>query len=233
MIITHIARDKNVTQDLKTMTQTKQTLGQGLKLWVDVAPAAVFMVSYNLGKRIFEDTAIYWATGIFILTTAFVVFWAYRTQKRIPPMLIVTFAFVTVFGAMTIYLQNPLFIYIKPTVINVVFSLTILLCFAFGFNVWKYLFQSIFQLPEKVWFMLGIRWALFFLFLAFTNEILWRHITDTIVPERARWFDNLVLTESFWVNFRFFGIFPLVFFFAVINISLVTGKESDPDEEIS
>ena len=31
------------------------------------------------------------------------------------PMLIVTFVIVTGFGAMTIYLQDPIFIFIKPT----------------------------------------------------------------------------------------------------------------------
>ena len=210
------------------MSDKAKTLGQGSKLLVDIGPAAVFMISYNLGRNFVGDQAIFWATGLFMAATALALAYAYFAQKRFPPMLVVTFVIVSAFGAMTIYLQDPIFVYIKPTVINLLFSFTILFCFAFGFNVWRYLFDSIFQMPERAWFILGVRWALFFALLALMNEVLWRHITDTVVPESARFIPDLELTESFWVNFRFFGVYPIFFLFAIANLPLTMKYAREP-----
>jgi len=214
------------------MSEKRETLGQGSKLLVDVGPAAVFMISYNVAKNFVGDQAIFWATGLFMGATALAVLWSALVQKRFPPMLIVTFVIVTAFGAMTIYLQDPIFIYIKPTIINLLFAVTILLCFSFGFNVWKYLFGSIFAMPERIWFILGVRWALFFIALAAINEVLWRHIVgDAAVPASARWFEGLELSESFWVNFRFFGVYPLFFVFVLANLPITMKHATEPGED--
>ena len=212
-------------------TSSSKTIGQGSKLLVDVGPAAVFMITYNVAKRLSEDQAIYWATGIFMLATAAAVVYALITQKRFPPMLAVTFVIVTLFGGMTIYLQDPIFIFIKPTIINLIFCFAILFSFALGFNVWKRLFGSIYSMPDHAWVMLGIRWALFFAFLALLNEVMWRHIVDAGVPESLRWFDGLELTEGFWVNFRFFGTFPLFFLFVLANVPMTLKYAKAADED--
>ncbi|XBQ16903.1 MAG: septation protein IspZ [Oceanicaulis sp.] len=212
------------------MGEKTKTLGQGSKLLVDVGPAAVFMISYNVAKAMVGDAAIYWATGLFMAATALAVAWSILVQKRFPPMLMVTFVIVTAFGAMTIYLQDPIFVYIKPTIINVLFGITILVCFAFGFNVWRYLFGTIFEMPERIWFILAVRWALFFLLLALVNEVLWRHITDSVVTADQRWFDWLELSEQFWVNFRFFGVYPLFFVFVLANLPITMKYASEPGE---
>jgi len=210
------------------MSDNAKTLGQGSKLLVDVGPAAVFMLAYNIGRGMVGDAAIYWATGLFMAATALALGWAVISQKRFPPMLVVTFVIVTGFGGMTIYLQDPIFIYIKPTIISLLFCFTILGCFAFGFNVWKALFGSIFEMPERAWYMLGIRWALFFAFMALLNEVLWRHIVGSDVPESMRWIEGLELTESFWVNFRFFGTYPIFFLFVLANVPITLKYAREP-----
>ncbi|MCC5980994.1 MAG: septation protein IspZ [Oceanicaulis sp.] len=213
------------------MSENAKTIGQGSKLLVDVGPAAVFMISYNIANRVLEDGAIYWSTGIFMAATAIAVLYAVTTQKRFPPMLAVTFVIVTLFGAMTIYLQDPIFVYIKPTIINLIFAFAILFSFAFGFNVWKALFSSVFEMPERIWTILAIRWALFFIFLAALNEVLWRHITDSVVVDTARMFDWLELTESFWVNFRFWGTYPIFAVFVALNIPITLKWAKTPGED--
>ncbi len=211
------------------MSEKSNTAGQFSRLMVDVGPAAVFMVSYNVARRVVEDGAIYWATGLFMAATAIALAYAYVSQKRFPPMLVVTFVIVTVFGGMTVYLQDPIFIYIKPTIINLLFSAVILGCFAFGFNVWKALFGSIFTMPERAWFILGVRWALFFAVLALMNEVLWRHIDAPAVSADMRWFDGLSWSEDFWVNFRFFATYPLFFVFLLLNLPLTLKYAKDAD----
>ena len=209
--------------------QGGKTLGQGAKLIVDVGPAAVFMLTYNLAKP-FTDAAIYWATGIFMAATALAVIWAVFVQKRTPPMLIVTFVIVTAFGAMTIYFQNPVFAYVKPTIINLIFAFAILVSYSLGFNVWRYLFGTIYQMPERAWFILAVRWALFFMVLAGPNELLWRHIDDPAVPETMRWFDTFSISETFWANFRFWGTYAMFAVFVALNIPITLKYASEPDE---
>lgn len=210
-----------------------QTLGQGSKLLVDIGPAAVFMISYNVAGRIVEDGAIYWATGLFMAATAIALVAALIFQKRFPPMLVVTFVIVTGFGAMTLYLQDPVFVFIKPTIINLIFSLSILFSIAFGFNVWQALFGSIYSMPERIWTILAIRWALFFACLALLNEVLWRHITDSAADpafmEAARWFAGFEITESFWVNFRFWGTYPIFFVFVLLNVPITLKHAKEPE----
>ncbi len=213
------------------MSQNARTLGQGSKLLVDVGPAAVFMLAYNIGRGVVGADAIYWATGLFMAATALALAWSVLAQKRFPPMLVVTFIIVTAFGGMTLYLQDPIFVYIKPTIINLLFCFMILGCFAFGFNVWKALFGSIFDMPERAWYMLGIRWALFFAFMALLNEVLWRHITGTVVTEDMRWFEGLAWSEQFWVNFRFFGTYPLFFLFVLANVPITLKYAREPGGE--
>jgi intracellular septation protein len=212
-------------------TPKKNTVGQGSKLLVDIGPAAVFMITYNIAGRVMEDGAIYWATGVFMAATAIALVVALITQKRFPPMLVVTFVIVTFFGAITIWLQDPIFAYIKPTIINLVFSYAILVSIAFGFNVWKALFGSIFEMPERAWTILAIRWAIFFQFLALLNEVLWRHITDSVVTESARWFEWLSLTEAFWANFRFWGTYPIFFLFVLANLPITMKYATTPGEK--
>jgi intracellular septation protein len=212
------------------MSENAKTLSQGSRLLVDVGPAAVFMISYNIANRVLDEGAIYWSTGLFMAATAIALAYAAISQKRFPPMLIVTFVIVTLFGAMTIYLQDPIFIFIKPTIINLLFAFTILISFAFGFNVWKALFSSVFEMPERIWTILAIRWALFFIFLAAVNEVLWRHITDSVVVDSARMFDWLNLTEAFWVNFRLLGTYPIFAVFIALNIPITLKWARAPGE---
>ena len=216
------------TSSEETVKDGAKTLGQSSKLLVDVGPAAIFMLTYNLAKP-FTDAAIYWATGIFMAATALAVIWAVFVQKRTPPMLIVTFVIVTAFGGMTIYFQNPVFAYVKPTIINLIFAFAILISYSLGFNVWRYLFGTIYQMPDRAWFILAVRWALFFMVLALTNELLWRHIDDPAVPEAVRLFADFSISETFWANFRFWGTYAMFAAFVALNIPITLKYARDPD----
>ncbi|WP_420430462.1 inner membrane-spanning protein YciB [Hyphobacterium sp.] len=210
------------------MSQAKKTAGQGAQLLTDVGPVIAFILVYNVGRRLVDDQAIYWATGVFMVGVVFALAYAAIVQKRFPPMLVVSAVIVTAFGGMTIYLQDPIFVYIKPTIINLLYSFVILGCFAFGFNVWKALFGSVFNLPDRIWWILGVRWALFFQFLALFNEFLWRHINDSVVVESARWFDSLSWSEGFWANGKL-AIMALTFGFALANIPILLRHQIEDD----
>lgn len=190
------------------MTEQAKAAPKGgmTQLLVDLGPVIVFMLTYNLGGRFVpKGQEIFLATGVFLVATLLAVGYAWLVQKRLPPMLIVTAVIVTVFGGLTLVLQDALFIKIKPTIVNLLYAAVILGGLAVKQNVWKMLFQSAFPtLPDKVWTMFALRWGVFFIFLAGLNEYVWR-----------------TYSEAFWANFKVLGVMPLTFIFMLANMPLL------------
>lgn len=202
------------------MSQTQSTSEQGSRLLVDAGPIGVWIVAYNLARIFFHDQAIYLGTGAYMLAASVALVYAIRIEKRIPPMLIFTTVIVVGMGAIGILLQDPIFIYLKPTIINLFLSFLVLGSVALGHNVWRVFFSHIFQLPDEAWTMLAVRWALWFQFLAFLNELMWRHISDSVVPESARWFAEISISEGFWANAKL-GVIVLSLAFAALQMPLL------------
>lgn len=182
------------------MTEKTANTPSNSRLLIDAGPIGIWIVVYNLSRVWFADQAIYIGTGAYMIAATIAMVLAVRLEKRVPPMLVMTTVIVLGFGAMGIWLQDPIFIYVKPTIINLFFSWLILVSMAFQMNVWKIFFEHLFKLPDEAWTTFAIRWAIWFQFLALLNEFLWRHISDGTVPESARWFAEFAITESFWAN---------------------------------
>jgi len=180
------------------------TLGQGLKLAIEMGPIAIFMISYNIAHRTMPDQAIFIATAIFIAATLISIGVAWGKERRIPPMLAITAVIVVVFGGLTLYLRDPIFIKIKPTIINCLWAFAIFGGLAVRRNIWKLLFGVAFTLTDESWKALAIRWGLFFLFLAGLNEFIWRNYS-----------------EAFWANFKFWGVLPITVLFALAQLPLL------------
>lgn len=197
-------------------TATEKPKGGG-QLLVDLGPVIVFMITYNVANgRVAEGQAIYWATGVFLVATLLAVAYAWLVQKRLPPMLIVTAVIVGVFGGLTMALQDPVFIKIKPTIVNLLYAGVIFGGLAVKQNVWKMLFQGAFPaLPDKVWTTFAVRWGLFFVFLAALNEVVWRSTS-----------------EAFWANFKVLGVMPLTLVFMLANMPLLM-KHMPKEEKAS
>lgn len=218
------------------MSETKSTTQQSSSLLAEAGPIGVWIVVYNIARRLYDDQAIYIGTGAFMVAVTAALIYSWHKQKRVPPMLVFSTIIVLGFGAMGIFLQDPIFIYMKPTIINVFYAVLILGGLALGHNIWRVFFKHIFTLPDNVWKTLAIRWSVFFLFLALLNEFMWRHITDSVVPDSARWFEWLTLTESFWANAKL-GVMALSVIFAAAQLPLLlkympeSEGDSDGDSE--
>jgi intracellular septation protein len=178
------------------------------KLWRELGPVILFVVIYNVIRRMPEDNglfskenAIYWGTGVFMVAILGVIGWATLRKEKLSPMLIVSGVIVTVFGGLTLYFQSPEFAYYKPTIINSLFAGLIFGGLLMGKNVWKIAFQHAFKLPDYAWKTFAIRWGCFYIFLAVLNEVLWR-----------------TQTEDFWANSKLFLVMPVTFLFMIINL---------------
>ncbi len=215
------------TQPASTTSQS--TSAQGSRLLIDAGPIGVWILVYNISRFYIPDQAIYIGTAAYMIAATLALFASIRVEKRVPPMLVFTTIIVLGFGAMGIWLQDPIFIYIKPTIINIFLSFLVLGSIALGTNVWKVFFEHIFDLPDEAWTLLAVRWALWFQFLALLNEVMWRHITDSVVPVSARWFESLTLTEAFWSNSKL-GVLVLSMMFAAAQLPLLFKYQKAEEE---
>ena len=112
---------------------------------------------------------------------------------------------ITLFGGLTIYFDNAIFLYIKPTIINILFALALLLGKFFTDEpILKKIMGKSLSLTSEGWNLLNKRWVYFFFGVAILNECVWR-----------------TQSEEFWVNFKVWGLLPITFIFTAFQIPLI------------
>ena len=199
-----------------------------LKLFIEAGPLIVFFVINGRGglpelRNTWSTTELsavaqqplFEATGAFMLATIIALIAGWVLERRLPMMPLVSGVFVIVFGGLTLILADETFIKIKPTFVNCLFAVVLIGGLAFKKSLLKPLFGSAFQLSEKGWRLLTLRWGGFFILLAFLNEVIWRNFST-----------------DFWISFKLFGILPLTLIFAVLQTPLVI-REQDKGEDDS
>lgn len=175
---------------------------QLIKLLVELGPLVVFFIGNS-------RYGIFAGTGAFMVATVISLAASHFLLGRIATMPLVTGVFVLVFGGLTLWLQDDHFIKIKPTIVNGLFAAILFAGLASGRLFLKIVFGDVMRLSEEGWRILTLRWALFFVFLAILNEVMWRLFsTDT------------------WVAFKVFGIMPITFLFALAQIGLLKKYEA-------
>jgi intracellular septation protein len=177
-----------------------------LKLLIELGPLVAFFLVYS-------RAGIYWATGVLMVATVLSLVASRTIFGRLLAMPVVTAVLVVVFGGLTFWLDDPRFIKIKPTIINLLFAGVLIGGLITRRPLLKMLFGEAFNLTEEGWRKLSVRWTLFFLVLAALNEVVWRNFS-----------------EAAWVNFKVFGILPLTLVFAMSQIGLI--KRHEPKAEV-
>ena len=150
----------------------------------------------------------YWFSGLMAATAVIVaaslvalaLTWFY--ERRVPMMPLVTAGVVTVFGGLTLWLQDETFIKMKPTIVQLIFAAVLLGGLAFGKPLLKPLFGKMMPaMSDEGWHGLTFRYGLFFIAMAVLNEIVWR-----------------TQSTDFWVNFKVFGIMALTIGFIMLQM---------------
>jgi intracellular septation protein len=175
----------------------KKQLNPILKLVLDIGPLVLFFAANS-------KFGIFAATGSFMVAVLIALTVSYAMTRHIAIMPVVTAGIVLVFGGLTLFLHDDLFIKLKPTIIYVLFGGTLLAGLALDKPFLSILFDQMFHLSEEGWRKLTWRWALFFFALAIANEIVWR-----------------TQTTDFWVSFKLFGVVPLTFLFGALQMPLI------------
>ena len=177
-----------------------------VKFVTDFGPLAVFFFFYYNSDK---DLKI--AIPPFIITTLLAIIIVWVLEKKIPLVPLIGGILITFFGGLTIYFNNPVFLYIKPTIINILFGLALFFGKYFTKEpVLKKIMGKSISLSNIGWDLLNKRWMYFFFGLAILNECVWR-----------------TQTEEFWVNFKVWGMLPITFIFTGFQISLINKHKID------
>jgi len=171
-----------------------------LKFITDFGPLLIFFVVYSKsGKNL--NAAI----PPLVIATIIAVLISYIVEKKIPYIPLIGGIIISVFGGLTLYFNNPVFLYMKPTIINILFGLA--LAFEKFFtkeHILKKMLGKSISLSDEGWQTLTTRWMFFFFALALLNEYVWR-----------------TQPEEFWVNFKVWGILPITFIFTAFQMFLI------------
>ncbi|SFT81229.1 intracellular septation protein [Pseudovibrio denitrificans] len=211
-----------MNSERSTQTTERQEPSPLLKLALELGPLGVFFIANSRGEQLAEMFPALGSLGqpIFIATAAFMVAISisltvsYILTRHLPVMPLVSGVVVLVFGALTLYLQDELFIKLKPTIVNTLFGSILLGGLFFGKSLLGYVFDSAFKLDAEGWRKLTMRWGVFFFVLALINEFVWRNFST-----------------DFWVDFKVFGFMPITMVFTMMQLPLIHKHSLESEEK--
>ena len=171
---------------------------------LEFVPLVTFFLAYyyfpnpkNFTGEELSVEKIIFATKVFVPILLFASFLSYLILRTISKMSLITALLVIFFGALTIWFRDPTFIKMKPTIIYLSFASILIIGLMRNRSLLQSLMGSTLALEERGWIVLTKRIIIFFISLAFLNELVWRYFG-----------------QDQWVNFKTFGmpILSLLFF---------------------
>lgn len=193
---------------------------------LEFGPLIVFFAVFMLYR---SDTVMLGGReygGFILATLAFIpaLFAATAVQwwltGKLSPMQVATLVLVTVFGGLSVWLNDPRFFKIKPTIIYLLFAAILGTSLALRRNWLGAVLSEALPMDDHGWRKLTARMAVFFVVLAVLNEVIWRTMSD-----------------STWVYFKTFGLPVLLFAFLLGNAGLykahaLPGAKAPGDDDL-
>ncbi len=179
---------------------------------LDYGPLVLFFGGYKI-------LGVLGGTAIFMVAISAAVVIAKWKLGRISPMMWMSAILVLVFGSLTLYLHDPKFIQIKPTIIYSILSAMLFAGLLRGRALLKYVLEHGYDgLSDKGWLLLSRNWAWYFAAMAVTNEILRASVE----------FDA-------WLTIKVWGVTILTILFAAANVPMLIrhglGEDDSPSTQ--
>lgn len=198
---------------------TTREINPFVKSALEYGPVLIFFVAY---LRFKDETFTLWGTdysGFIVVTAAFVpllilstgALWA--LTGKISRMQVATVILVTLFGGLSVWLNDERFFKMKPTAIYLLFAVLLAIGLARGQSYLKFVMEEMMPLNDAGWMILTKRLMLCFFGLALANELIWRFAS----------------TET-WVYFKTFGLTAAVFVFFMTQGRLFQTYGLEKDE---
>ncbi len=180
-----------------------------LKPTTDFGPLIVFFVAYLRFDLMAATAALMAATAVALALSLLI-------ARRVPKMAVITAAVVGIFGGLTLWLDDEMFIKLKPTIVQGLISAVLLGGLIFGKPLLKPVMGATWPMDDAGWRRLTFRFGCFFAAMAVVNEIVWRtQSTDT------------------WVTFKVFGLTGLTFVFGMFQMPLLNRHHIDEAKQAS
>jgi len=183
-----------------------------VKLLFELFPIVLFFASYQIwGIEI--------ATAVAIVASIVQIVWLKFRKLNVSGMQWFSLAIIVVFGGLTLWLHDPWFIKLKPTILNLGFALVLVIAhLGFRRNFIQSIMGAQVRMDEARWRQLLWAWSAFFVFMAGLN--IWVATN---------------FSEATWVQFKLFGFLGLFFAFALAQgfwISRHATMIEEPEEEL-
>lgn len=188
-----------------TPTPAAKPLSPLLRILIEAGPLAAFFIA-NARAGIFWGTAIFMAATLAALAASLIL------TRKIAVVPLIGAGFVAIFGLLTLWLHDDVFIKVKVTLVNALFGAILIGGLLTGRIFLTYVLGETLKLDQAGWRKLTLRWGLFFFAIAIANELIWRS-----------------LSTDMWVRFKVFGILPLTIVFALAQAPLI-GRHMIEDE---
>lgn len=182
---------------------------------LEYGPIFLFFALY-IGLRKFgpePEKAIFPAAGVFAVAAVIAMVVSKLKEGHIPKVLLLTTVIIVVSVGLAFFTGNPIFIYMKPTVVNALFGAAAIIGALIGKNPIKMLMGAGYSMSDAAWKTMAIRWGVFFFAMAAVNEYVWRNFP-----------------EPTWVTFKAFGFLALTFVFILSQMPFIL-KHSDLAEK--
>lgn len=176
-----------------------------LKILLEIGPLAVFFAVFQgfkdspvtIGETTYEPIVV--ATALFIPAILAALFVSRWLTREWPKMAVATAIIVVLFGGLTIWLNDDLFIKMKPTILNFLFGVALAVGLFQGRSYLKYLMGEAMPLDDEGWMAFTWRWMWFFFFMGALNEVVWR-VWDTEAWVNYKTFLSPLLTFGFMAS---------------------------------
>jgi intracellular septation protein len=178
-----------------------------MKFLFDLFPILLFFLAYKL-YDIYTATAVAIAAAFLQIT----LFWL--RNRRFENMHLVTLGILIVFGGLTLYLKDPIFIMWKPTIVNWLFGAVFLGSQFIGQRpLVERMMSHAITVPGPVWGKLNWAWVIFFVSMGALNLYVAYNFS-----------------ENTWVNFKLFGMMGLTIAFVFLQ-AIYLSRYMQPDSE--
>jgi intracellular septation protein len=169
-----------------------------MSIFYDFLPVLLFFIA-------FKWYGIYTATVVGIIATGLQVLITRTIKNKFDKQQLITFFVFVIFGSMTLYFHNPIFIKWKPTIIFWIFGLVLIISQLIGSKplmqrMLEKMMEEKANLPTIAWKKINLAWSLFFITMGAINI-----------------FVAYTLSTDAWVNFKFYGILGAMLGFSFLQ----------------
>ena len=173
---------------------TEKKRPQWIRQAVDFGALVAFIGAYFITRDLIK------ATWVLVIASAIALAVGYAVERRFAPLPLITGLFALVFGVLTIFFDDDLFIKLKLTIQNVILGGILLGSLPLKKYPFKYLLGDAIKVTDHGWRILTFRYGAYFLVVAAANEVFRSEAAVLAIWDAFGW--ATPDPDAVWTSFR-------------------------------